>query len=73
MIHNSDMATQQYTLLSLAYLSEIKEEQAIEEIARYGFIPKVVKLLSNSDSQIAGCALRIAGNITRGASEITRV
>lgn len=73
MIHHSDLATQQYTLLSLVYLSASKDEQAIKEIARYGFIPKIVKLMSHQDSQITNCALRIVGNLSRGESDLTIV
>lgn len=73
MIHHPDLLTQKYTLLSLAHLTDSKDEKILKEITSYGFVPKIVKLLSNEDKDISSYSLRIIGNLTWGESDITEV
>jgi len=57
----------------LAYLTESKDEEALKEIAGYGFIPKIVKMVNYEDEKIASDALRVIGNLAYGDIEVTKV
>ena len=73
LIHHSDLMTQQYNLLSLMYLTEEKNENTLRDIANYGFISKIIKLIGSQNEGISSCALHIVGNLATGDIELKQV
>jgi hypothetical protein len=66
LIEYPDEAIQQYTLLSLTYLSEEAKETHIKSISENSLVTKIVQSISSKDEKIAINAVKVAGNLAKG-------
>ncbi len=73
MIEYPDEAIQQYTLLSLTYLSEEAKETHIKSISENSLVTKIVQSISSKDEKIAKNAVKVAGNLAKGNKRLIHV
>jgi len=73
LINYPDENIQQYTLLSLTYLSEEAKETHIKSISENNLVAKIIQLISSQDEKVATNAIKVAGNLAKGKKLLIRV
>jgi len=68
-----DKEVQRYVLQCLFFFSDLDDFARFDVFKAMNFIPKIVKFIEYEDSSMALTALKIAGNLTHGHSQILMV